>query len=179
MAIRFLTTVCVFVLPMLATAADVQVEEIRLTQVPDAARMAASKVAPEFRWTTATKLSKQEGSIRLWYKLLGSQVLVPGRQRILSDGDVEETPAVLRWVQVRVTPEGEVIDVWLGIENSDVPAAVRAALQREMPGAEPVVSREVRFGTSTKVAFYRLLVEARNGNFTFNISPDGSKLERE
>jgi hypothetical protein len=140
----------------------VKSEKIGVDDVPEAARKSADEVAPDVEWDRAFRHSKEEGPTKLWYRLIGIN------------------KAEDRAFQVRVKPDGEVVDVWRDLRPKEVPPAVMKALERAVPAAVPLFITEVRQGRDTEAAGYRFEVEDQDGNkVKLNISADGQQVRRE
>lgn len=178
MLIRNLAIACLFCIPSLAVAREVKSETIPGNQVPGKVSKAADEVLGRCRWGEYARMTADSGSPRVWYVLTGSQQLTAPRQKILSDGDVEEIPGEFRDVMIRILPDGEVIDAWLDVVPDNLPAEVKAALQRQSPGAKAESSCEIRQGQNSKIYCYHVVIKSGNGAMAFNISPDGTKVER-
>jgi len=160
---------------------QVNSQKIAVSAVPDKARQAADQVAKGAKWETAYKHTKEAGPTKLWYRLIGIQSQRTLKQEVQADGDVKEVEKFVdKAVQVRVLPEGEVVDMWTDVTPKEVPAVVMRALRAKESGAEVTFISSVRVGGKKEIVGYRIEVKTAGGEkLTYSITADGKNVEKE
>lgn len=173
-------TLCVALIlsPAFSVLAEnsITTEKISLDDVPAEAKEGADAAEPGTVWNAAQQQTNEASSVKTWYRLLGKKQLRAAKERITADGDVEQTPADIRNIEVRVKPDGGLIDIVADVPAEELPEVVVAALKKENE-LEPQFGRSVRTTAKGKPYSYVVWLDA-NGFIKYIVSADGTKLER-
>ena len=169
-------SLALILLPVAVALAEIKTEKISLEDVPAEAKAGADKVEPGSKWSSAQKQSNEASSVKVWYRLLGKVELRAAKEKVTSDGDVEVIPGDVRNLEVRVKPDGGLIDIVMDLPAEEIPKVILEALKKESD-LEPQFARSVRTTVKGKPYSYVVWLDA-NGFLKYLVSADGKKVEQ-
>ena len=174
---------CGLALVLTATARAGVEKAIDLTEVPEAILELARSKLRDPRILTANTQTDPDVSpevVQVALTNLTRARLVSANTETEDDGSfVYEIQGVLhdgRRVEVDIEPEGAVLEVEVEFRKDQVPGAVLEAIERKLPGFEPVFI-EASHSASFKVVAYEFVGNFGGAEIDIEVSADGRRIE--